>query len=152
MSESTRFNQRDALIALRKKVRLGTGVTDRAFEDYCSWLYNVGVLGNHVAMWRDVYQKAARHAVPNAPKSVYQYPDGTTNLYLQILIDNTKDEPLRQRRGMKVYHLLTALLIPRSWAHKIMQAYYPAGTLVVKPARGSIPRMTHENGTYVMYV
>ena len=126
---------------IRKRIRAGHEMTDDMFKRFLLFLYNHYFYSR--TKWHRIFQEAAEHAVEGNKRSIYMRPDGGTCMYLFLMVENTKNETLRQLRGLKVYHTLTATGLPMSWVIRIMKAYYPKKTLHVvhsnnNPNRGSM--------------
>jgi hypothetical protein len=123
------FSNPSHLYKLRSNVRRGREMTDDTFQSFLSYLYNQYFQDR--TKWHDIFRQAAKHAVEGEKSSIYYDPDGAFNIYMNLMVQSTKDETLRQLRGLKVYHMLTATAIPMAWVIRIMKAYYPVGTLDV---------------------
>lgn len=139
-----------AIAALRKLIRSKQGMTKDQFDAYCDWLYNNYFFGENRNHIKKAYEQAALHAIPGNPQSVSRMPDGSMYLFLDIFMRNTLNEHVRLERGLKVYHVLTAITIPPSYVERIIQAYYPVNMLEI--VRDGQHKLVQENGTYVLHV
>jgi hypothetical protein len=120
-------------------------MTKEQFDAYASWMYNDFFSSDR----REMYKNAAENALPGQPRSVSSNPDGSHLRYFLVFMNSTRDEQLRQERGLKVYHVLTAIYIPQSYVERIMMAYYPPGTLRI--VRDGENKMCQVQGGYVLH-
>jgi hypothetical protein len=141
--------------AIRSLVRSGRGLSKEQFNTFLTWVYNDFFFGSHDKTNPPVaaYTEAASTATPGIPRSVTAGPiPGVVpmqRMFLDVLMRSTRDESIRQERGLGVFHVLTAIAIPTSYIERIMQAYYPPEKLQI--VRDGQFKMAQKNGMYVLH-